>query len=785
MNLYKALLLTLFLSGCAAIGGYQLNNLYGKEKPRERLVSNTSAAGMNYHENIKPILNGRCVVCHGCYDAPCQLKLDSSAGIERGASKDVVYNGQRLLASKPTRLFVDAHGTQAWRNKDFFPVLNERRQEAHANLDSSLLFQSLALKYQQGPSEHTLLPDDYDVSIKRNNECPSVEEFPRFAKKNPSAGMPYGLPALPTQEYKTLTQWLSLGAALPEPQALDQEHQQRVSKWERFLNQDDKKSQLVSRYIYEHWFLANLYFDQIDRPAASTPYFKLVRSFTPPGQAIKIVSTRRPYGDPQAERIYYRLQIEQSSLITKTHLPYALNPERMQWVEELFFKPNYTVTELPAYNKDSAPNPFVTFRELPARSRYRFMLEESEHIIMGFIKGPVCRGQVAVDVINDHFWVFFVEPDGKALPMLDEFLDAQSNSLVLPGQDGSNAGLLAHWTKYSGANRDYLNAKKKALDAVLDKDRELNLDLIWNGDGHNPNAALTIFRNFDNAVVVKGLVGEAPKTAWVIDYPLLERIHYLLTVDFDVFGNIGHQLNTRLYMDFLRIEGEFNFLTLLPQPTRYKLRNYWYRNASEKVKEHLYSCDSYINGHAPAINYSTTNPKLELYDKLKQHIAPALNHSYDIASAPADYLDSLNKIASVQGIPASLLPESTVLLIKDKKHGPQLFTVLGNKAHSNITSLLKEHKNRLPEEDSLTVAYGIIGDYPNAFWSIDSEELTALAQHIGQLQSEDDYFKLLSEYGVRRTSPDFWAHSDLLHKTYQQQQPRVAGLMDYNRIENR
>ena len=69
MNVYKILLLTLLLSGCAAIGGYQLNNLYGKEQPRERLVSNTSAAGLNYHENIKPILDGRCVVCHGCYDA--------------------------------------------------------------------------------------------------------------------------------------------------------------------------------------------------------------------------------------------------------------------------------------------------------------------------------------------------------------------------------------------------------------------------------------------------------------------------------------------------------------------------------------------------------------------------------------------------------------------------------------------------------------------------------------------------------------------------------------------
>lgn len=785
MNFYKALLLTLLLSGCAAIGGYQLNNLYGEPEPRERFVSSTSAAGMNYHENIKPILDGRCVVCHGCYDAPCQLKLDSSAGIERGGSKDTVYDGKRLLASKPSRLFIDAHSTQAWREKGFFSALNERRQTAEANLDSSLLFQSMALKYKQPASTKALLADDYDLSIKRKNECPSIEEFPRFANNNPTAGMPYGLPALPAEEFNQLAQWLSKGAAMPLPKTLSREHQQRIDQWESFLNQDSNKQQLVARYIYEHWFLAHLYFDQIDTDAKNTVYFKLVRSFTPPGQAINIVPTRRPYGDPQADRIYYRLQAEQSSIITKTHLPYALNAQRMQWIDTLFYQPDYTVSELPAYNIDAAPNPFVTFRELPARSRYRFMLEESEHIIMGFIKGPVCRGQIAVDVINDHFWVFFVEPDGKALPMLDEFLNAQSDTLVLPGQDGSNAGLLAHWTKYSGANRDYLMAKKKALDTALNNDRKLSLDLIWNGDGNNPNAALTIFRNFDNAVVVKGLVGHAPKTAWVIDYPLLERIHYLLTVDFDVFGNIGHQLNTRLYMDFLRIEGEFNFLTLLPPKTRLELRDYWYRNASEKVKEHLYSYESYIDNHAPAINYSTTTPKIELYEKLKQHIDPALNHAYDLNNSPAAYHDSLNKIATVQGTAASLLPETTVLLIKDKQHGPQLFTVLSNKAHSNITSLLKEHKNRLPKEDTLTVAYGIVGDYPNAFWSIDAQQLDTLAGQIGQLKNEDDYFTLMSQYGVRRTSENFWANSDLLHRTYQQQQPRVAGLMDYNRIENR
>ena len=72
---------------------------------------------ISYDEEVRPILESRCVVCHGCYDAPCQLKLTSPEGIHRGANKKKVYNATRLTADEPTRLFVDAMTTQEWRRK--------------------------------------------------------------------------------------------------------------------------------------------------------------------------------------------------------------------------------------------------------------------------------------------------------------------------------------------------------------------------------------------------------------------------------------------------------------------------------------------------------------------------------------------------------------------------------------------------------------------------------------------------------------------------------------------
>ena len=51
---------------------------------------------ISFTDEVSPVLDRRCVVCHGCYDAPCQLKLSSVDGVSRGASKEKVYVGARF-----------------------------------------------------------------------------------------------------------------------------------------------------------------------------------------------------------------------------------------------------------------------------------------------------------------------------------------------------------------------------------------------------------------------------------------------------------------------------------------------------------------------------------------------------------------------------------------------------------------------------------------------------------------------------------------------------------------
>ena len=76
------------------------------------------SAETDYPATIKPIVEQRCMVCHGCYDAPCQLKLDAWAGLQRGAHKDKVYDGARLVTANMTRLFEDAQSVEEWRKNN-------------------------------------------------------------------------------------------------------------------------------------------------------------------------------------------------------------------------------------------------------------------------------------------------------------------------------------------------------------------------------------------------------------------------------------------------------------------------------------------------------------------------------------------------------------------------------------------------------------------------------------------------------------------------------------------
>jgi len=780
-GLWSLIIITLVVSGCSMVAVSQWDQMFGPAEPRERLVAADSDAGLHFLNEVQPMLEQRCVVCHGCYDSPCQLNLASPEGIDRGASKDKVYNSARLGVAPLTRMFEDAQTTAGWRAKKFWPVLNEHEQTPQANLDASIMHHMLALKRSNPLPEGPVLDEkEFDLSLDRKQFCAKPDELDKFDKKHPLWGMPYATPNLAEAEFATLESWLEEGARMAVAPMENAEIMAAVIDWEAFLNGASLKQQLMSRYLYEHWFLANLYFNALD----DNTYFKLVRSATPPGQPIELIATRRPYDDPGVDRFYYRFRRDHATVLDKTHMPYGLDTKRMAWLQSLFIDADYTVEELPSYAVDVAANPFLVFQSIPIPSRWEFLRAEAQFTVMNFIKGPVCRGQIAVDVIRDNFWVFFEDTEIYASEAAAAFLAEQNDNLRMPSESGSAAAPWRTWKKYSKAQDAYLLAKADFADKNISA-ADVNLDLIWDGNGNNQNAALTVFRHFDSASVVKGLVGPAPRTAWLIGYPILERIHYLLVAGFDVYGNVGHQLTTRMYMDFLRMESEANFLSLLPQDARVTESRNWYEGADEKQQAYLFG--SRFNITVPTgISYSTDNPKLELFGMLHERLAPVLNKAFELdqPGMPARQLESLQRLAAIQGLLLSPIPEAVFLNVQSSDGTERYYTVLRNVAHRNITALFSEQKNLVPEEDTLAVVSGFIGSYPNAYWKVAEEDLPDLVNSIAELTDEASYAALLDRYGVRRTAADFWQHSDKIIAAHEAADPVANGLPDYNRLAN-
>jgi len=182
-------------------------------------------------------------------------------------------------------------------------------------------------------------------------------------------------------------------------------------------------------------------------------------------------------------------------------------------------------------------------------------------------------------------------------------------------------------------------------------------------------------------------------------------------------------------------------------------------------------------------DYKTDRPKAELFAALRVRMGKVLNHRYDLdrsgLSAPG--VAALARLDRVQGVAASLIPQTVI--IKVTGHG--LLTLLSNSAFENISSIFNADSNRLPAEDTLTIANGVLGAYPNVFLQVSEADLPDLVSAIENLRNESDYSALLDRFGVRRTDERFWSLSDQVLADYQRAEPISHGILDYSRYDNR
>jgi hypothetical protein len=748
---------------------------------------------VSYERDVKPVLENRCVVCHACYDAPCQLLLSSSEGIERGASQQPVYDSSRLETMAPTRLFIDAQSTHAWRERGFFPVFGTASDAKSG--PNPLVLMMLALGRAHPFEADQRLPDTVALDIDRSLSCATSEQFDDYARKHPQGGMPYGMAPLPEGDLRVLASWIAQQPPFPPAPALSARAQADVARWETFLNGPSQKEQIAARYLYEHWFVAHLSFDDLP----DGPFFEVVRSRTAPGEPIDLIATVRPYDDPGVARVWYRIRPIPSTIAHKSHIVYRLGDARLKRLRELFLDSDWQPTRMPGYSREEASNPFIAFEEIPARSRYRFLLDDAHYFVMTFIRGPVCRGQVAVDVIEDQFWVSFVDPDHDLSVTHPEFLSKAKDLLSLPAEHaGSHFVPGEMWVEYNVEQHKYLEMREDFYDALDPQLRGPALNWVWSGDGTNTNALLTVFRNFDNATVVRGFVGEIPKTAWIMDYPIFERIYYDLVAGFDIYGNVAHQIATRLYMDDLRMQSENLFLNLLPADRRQEIRASWYVGATRQldytVINRLRATD-----HGTQVHYTSKDVKAELLQKILAQAGAAagppdlLNRCAEppcdrpgASAAERSVERELQKVAAQQGDYVRLLPEVSLLRVRVDASGTRdlVYALVHNDAHTNVAFMFGEGERRIPADDTLTVIRGHFGSYPNFFFDTDVAGIAGFVRDLRALRSDADLTRFVEQHGIRRTSPRFWQASDWLRADLLRRDPVEAGVYDLNRYKN-
>lgn len=781
----KSYLFTLFfvliVTGCS----------YTSPEPIELVRSEQS---VDFIADVKPIMDKRCVTCHSCYNSPCQAKLSSFDGIDRGGSKEKVYLAERLFPQEPTRLFIDAKTTQQWREKEFFSLTESTSEEGYHN---SIMGHMLYDK-NQNPQVVGEYAPEYDELI-----CPkNLEEVSEYRDKHPNHGMPYGFPALNEKEYATIMQWLAQGAQGPsEAQQTKMQTPSslagiEIAKWEKFLNSDDAKHQMTARYLYEHYFLGEMHFTR-----SPDEFFTLIRSSTPPGEKPDEIATLRPYDDPKVEKFYYRFKKIYSTIVHKTHMVVELDDKRLEYIKRLFIDIPWDQEPHIISYKDAKfnANPFLVFAQIPTPSRYRFLLDHSEYIVRTFVRGPSCRGQIALNVIHDHFWVMFQDPEYDIGVIEPEFLLEQADNLRMPIETGSYERIYRVFSDhYRDLYEKYYYAKIKRIEAKFPQG--FPFDAIWKGRQKSDAPLLSVYRHFDSASVHKGPVGKLPRTMWVMDYAQFERIYYSLVAGFDVFGNVSHQANVRRYMDFLRLEGETNFLRFMPKHKRTEMFSSWYMG--DGIADDVQSGKLKGSNIGDLIIYKTDHSKQEFIERLidthflkeigldfdsinyfrMEQAIPELPESY---KTEADFLQAIRSLtAPGTGFIRHVVDNGiNVIFVKiTLKDGREmLHTLVVNRWHDNVNSMFGEAGRLDSSKDTLDIIKGSIGSYPNLFFVVSEEELPDFFDMLANFKESESYIEKVKKYAISRSDKAFWDYYDWFQKRFYDEEPLHSGLYDLNR----
>jgi hypothetical protein len=735
----------------------------------------TAAAGAvsDYAGAIQPIFNRRCIACHGCLGSPCNVKLDSFRGADRGGFRLNAYSDH--FGNYPRTDMQAADSTHAWRQRGFYPIL-ARDGTAQKKLDDSLLYQMVAAGMDHRPGFSRAALDGLRPERYRAQCAATPADLSKQLKQHPAVGMPFGLPAISKADFATLKSWVAAGSPGPDAsarqQALHVANPEAVAAWEAFFNADDPRTRLVSRYIFQHVFLATIVLT--DSPGDQ---FRLVRSSTPPVRVVedangskrvesppvKVIGTGLPYDDPYSyagvDKFWYRLEKRSEPPVQKNHFIWRLAPDDISHLKRLF-----AIDSGAGWDKDAdmdprygIENPFYQFAAIPAESRYRFILENAEVMVGGITYGPVCNGQTATYAVKDQFWVFFLDPAHD--PSVQEPLLGLSSAKPL--MDRSVFGNAAYLHAFA-ATKARLEPKGWSLDA------------IWDGDGDNENAWLTVLRHETNVSVLKGARGGMPRSLWLVSYAGFERMYYDTVAGFAYWEGDPKKLETLVFFNFLRQSFEDNFLLLLPEHYREAIRDTWTQGIGELG---LYAVPFAGVDQPTRVAVTGDKPLDELVALIAKRLGPAISGLPDLLNpqikpdvklaAPMQDFDDFDRaISTLTAVNhrrfVRFLP--SVMVLRLNHRGEQrIYSLVANYVYATQYTLLFQNGEALPNLDTMSVYPTLVNGYPNLFVDLDLAQAPGFLSDLSAIKTEDDWHRLELHYGILRNSEQFWPFYDWLN----------------------
>jgi len=114
-----------------------------------------------------------------------------------------------------------------------------------------------------------------------------------------------------------------------------------------------------------------------------------------------------------------------------------------------------------------------------------------------------------------------------------------------------------------------------------------------------------------------------------------------------------------------------------------------------------------------------------------------------------------------------------------------VYSLIRNKDHTNVAFVFGEERRRKPENDTVSVVRGPLGNYPNFFFQVELGNVGRFVDDLLALDGASSFRDLVNRYGVRRSDPEIWRISDWLHAELRRRDPVTAGILDLSRYENR